>query len=198
MNEAMVPFLLRPSELARLWELHPKTVYLWIREGRLPAVRTPGDQFRLRPDDVLSFCEKNGLAVPRRLARNPKRLLLVGRAATGARAIKRALRGTDAQVESVGDALEGLFVAVATPPDVLPVDTSATGLDWIAAIRALRRTPAMRRGFIVAFEASSAARVHALERAGASLAFTKVRVRELCEAVISELGPGQGAVREDA
>ena len=31
--------LLRPSELARIWELHPKTVYLWIREGKLRACR---------------------------------------------------------------------------------------------------------------------------------------------------------------
>ena len=34
--------LLRPSELARLWELHPKTVYLWIREGKLPALPHAG------------------------------------------------------------------------------------------------------------------------------------------------------------
>src|SRR5690606_19450022 len=39
--------LLRPSELARVWELHPKTVYAWIKEGKLPAIKTPGSQYRL-------------------------------------------------------------------------------------------------------------------------------------------------------
>ena len=51
---AEVPMaLLRPSELARFWELHPKTVYHWIREGKLPAFRTPGAQYRVRTDDAL-------------------------------------------------------------------------------------------------------------------------------------------------
>ena len=54
--------LLRPSELARIWELHPKTVYLWIREGKLPAIKTPGAQYRIRAGDARAYCEKNSLA----------------------------------------------------------------------------------------------------------------------------------------
>src|SRR5919107_1831071 len=60
--------LLRPSELARMWELHPKTVYLWIREGKLPAIKTPGAQYRVRTDDARAYCEKNGLPMPRAIA----------------------------------------------------------------------------------------------------------------------------------
>ena len=44
--------LLRPSELARIWELHPKTVYLWIREGKLQYVEEVLDGIAHAPDAI--------------------------------------------------------------------------------------------------------------------------------------------------
>jgi len=72
--------LLRPSELARIWELHPKTVYLWIREGKLPAIKTPGAQYRVRTDDARAYCEQNGLPMPRAIASPAGSVAVLGKA----------------------------------------------------------------------------------------------------------------------
>ena len=88
--------LLRPSELARMWELHPKTVYLWIREGKLPAIKTPGAQYRVRSDDARVYCEKHGLPMPRTLASPAGAVAAIGKpricAHCSARAFNRRCR----------------------------------------------------------------------------------------------------------
>src|SRR5262249_34231305 len=113
--------LVRPSDLARHWELHPKTVYLWIKDGRLPAVRTPGDQFRLRVSDVLAFCEPSGLRPPTHLLPETGRVVVLARPGAAVRALRQALRSAQVRVESYGRALDGLFAVVRAPPHVLVI-----------------------------------------------------------------------------
>src|SRR5947207_1817196 len=98
--------LLRPSELARVWELHPKTVYLLIRDGRLPAIKTPGAQYRVRTDDARAYCEKNNLPMPRGVA--GPRIAIIGRPGATQRSLARACRARGVEVLSWASALEGL------------------------------------------------------------------------------------------
>ena len=85
--------LLRPSELARIWELHPKTVYLWIREGKLPAIKTPGAQYRVRTDDARAYCEKNGLPMPRAIASPAGSVAVLGKPSASQRALVEGVQG---------------------------------------------------------------------------------------------------------
>ncbi len=44
--------MLTTREVAELLQVDLSTVTRWIRYGRLPAIRTPGGQYRVRREDV--------------------------------------------------------------------------------------------------------------------------------------------------
>lgn len=45
------------KELADRWSANRKTVLNWIREGRLPAIKTPGGHYRISPEVVAEWEE---------------------------------------------------------------------------------------------------------------------------------------------
>ena len=131
--------LLRPSELARIWELHPKTVYLWIREGKLPAIKTPGAQYRVRTDDARAYCEKNGLPMPRAIANPEGTVALLGKATPTQRAMAKACKARGTEVATWPSALEGLLAVAGEAPDLVAIDAECTDVKLADAVRALRR-----------------------------------------------------------
>jgi excisionase family DNA binding protein len=167
--------LLRPSELARFWELHPKTVYLWIKAGRLPAVKTPGDQFRVRSEDVPAFCNRSGLPLPPALTLETRRVMILGATPGAQRMLRRALKGRDVVVSAFPSALDGLLAAAQTPPSLLVLDASS--VDAEDAVRALRRTKATSGVPVLVYQVLSSARAAVIVRAGARWAL--VRDKEL-------------------
>lgn len=132
--------LLRPSELARLWELHPKTVYLWIREGKLPAIKTPGAQYRVRSDDARAYCQKNNLPMPRSLASPAGTVAAVGKASPTMRALAKACKARGTTFVSWPTALEGLLAVAVETPDVLVLDAKLEDVKISHALRALKKT----------------------------------------------------------
>ncbi len=45
--------LLKPREVAHLFDVEISTVVEWARTGKIPAIKTPGgQQYRFRPNDV--------------------------------------------------------------------------------------------------------------------------------------------------
>ncbi|MEU6785891.1 helix-turn-helix domain-containing protein [Nonomuraea angiospora] len=50
--------LLKPREVARLFDVEISTVVEWARTGKIPAIRTPGgQQYRFNPDVVIALME---------------------------------------------------------------------------------------------------------------------------------------------
>jgi excisionase family DNA binding protein len=145
--------LLRPSELARLWELHPKTVYAWIRDGKLPAIKTPGAQYRIRSDDARSYCEKNGLPLPRAL--RGLAVAAIGRPSPAQRAVAKACKAHGAELVLWPRALEGLLAVAREAPDVVVIDARLDDVDLADALRALRRTASTAAIPVVVHDAAS-------------------------------------------
>jgi excisionase family DNA binding protein len=48
-----VPRLLKASQVAELFGVHPKTVYAWIKAGKLTAIRTPLGGIRIATEQVM-------------------------------------------------------------------------------------------------------------------------------------------------
>lgn len=165
--------MLRPSELARFWELHPKTVYLWIKAGRLRAIKTPGAQYRVRSEDLPAICDELGLPLPPALVATSSRVTILGAGATAQRTMRKALKGKELAVAWYANALEGLVAAAEAPPALVVVD--AASVDAEAAVRALRRGKATRDVPILVYQLASAARAGAVVRAGAKWALVKER-----------------------
>ena len=49
--------LLTSAEVAALFGVDRRTVVLWAKRGRLPALRTPGGQHRFRTDEIRRLLE---------------------------------------------------------------------------------------------------------------------------------------------
>jgi len=149
--------LLRPSELARMWELHPKTVYLWIREGKLPAIKTPGAQYRVRSDDARAYCEKNGLPMPRALASPAGTVAAIGKPSPAMRALAKACKARGTTFLTWASALEGLLAVAGETPDVLVIDSKCDDVKVAHALRALKRTQSTARLPVVVLDRAKTA-----------------------------------------
>jgi excisionase family DNA binding protein len=44
--------LLKPSEISKMFRVHPKTVTRWAKAGRIGSIRTPGGHRRFRETEV--------------------------------------------------------------------------------------------------------------------------------------------------
>jgi excisionase family DNA binding protein len=145
--------LLRPSELARIWELHPKTVYLWIREGKLPAIKTPGAQYRVRSDDARAYCEKNGLPMPRAIATPAGTVAVLGKSTASQRAVAKACKARGTALALWPSALEGLLAVASDAPDVVAIDAECADVRVADAVRALRKTARTMNVPVVVYDA---------------------------------------------
>lgn len=180
--------VLRPSELARLWELHPKTVYLWIREGKLPAFRTPGAQYRVRTDDAREYCEKNNLPpLPRAVTSPAGVVAAIGRSGASLRAVAKACKTRGASFVAFQSVLEGLMGVAAEAPDVLALDARCDEVKLADVLRALRKTEKMANVAIVVYEADAAKAGPALGKLGVTSIVAKGRAEEAAQTVVDLL-----------
>lgn len=174
--------LLRLSQLARFWEKNPRTIMGWIRQGRLAALRSPGNHFRVRIADVRAFCEREGMPVPPFVAAPPPRRVVVAAApaATG-RAVVRALKAPGILVEA-RDPYDALVAVAGGATALLVLGAPGERFDAAEAIAALRRAPATA-GLLVVATATTRSRVAALEQAGATRVLVRPREDELARVV---------------
>ncbi|MBX3198969.1 MAG: helix-turn-helix domain-containing protein [Labilithrix sp.] len=179
--------LLRPSELARLWELHPKTVNLWIREGKLPAFRTPGAQYRVRTDDARAYCEKNNLPpLPRAVTSPAGTVAAIGKPGASLRALARACKARGTSFVAFASVLEGLLGVAADAPDVLAIDARCDEVKLADVVRALRRTEKMANVAVVVYDAE-ATKSSALAKLGVTSVVTRGKSEEAAQAVVDLL-----------
>jgi len=148
--------LLRPSELARLWELNPKTVYAWIREGKLPAIRTPGAQYRVRTDDARHYAEKNDLpSLPLAVTSPGGTITALGKPGALLRALAKICKSRGTALTMWSSTLEGLLAIAAEVPDVVAIDARCDEVKVADAVRALKRTKRTADVPIVVYHATS-------------------------------------------
>lgn len=182
--------LLRPSELARLWELHPKTVYLWIREGKLPAIKTPGAQYRVRSDDARAYCERNGLPMPRALASPAGTVAVIGKPGPSQRSLARACKARGTSVVVWSSVLDGLLAIAGEPPDAVAIDAECTDVKVLDLVRALKKSPKTAGVPILVYDA--AARAGMLMKAGASQVVGRGKPEDTARAIVEVLDIAQG------
>ena len=179
--------LLRPSELARIWELHPKTVYLWIREGKLPAIKTPGAQYRIRAGDARAYCEKNGLPMPRVIASPAGSVVVLGKPSVSQRALAKACKARGTGVVSWPSVLEGLLAIAVEPPDVVAIDAEIADVKVTDAVRALRKTARTAKVPLVVYDVAPRAGTTTLTKLGASSIVTRGKTDDVIRAVVELL-----------
>jgi hypothetical protein len=179
------PPLVRPSALARFWGIHPKTLHGWVQQGRLPALRSPGNHLRLRVADIRAFCERERLPVPPFVTPPPRKAVVGGASEVLARALSRALKAA-AVLDVFESPYDALVAAASGPADLLALGAGFPRFDAGAAIRALKRAAPGSAVVVVAFGVPTRAGAVALEAAGAARVLSRAGEREL-PAVVREL-----------
>lgn len=66
--------LLTPEQVAGLLQVHVLTIYSYIRQGKLDAIRL-GRSYRIIPKDLMHFIESNRIKNQQAIRRNIRRAL---------------------------------------------------------------------------------------------------------------------------
>jgi excisionase family DNA binding protein len=114
----------------------------WIREQRLPALKTPGGHHRIAESDLLAFAAE--LATNSRvLPLSRPRILIVDDDEALLGTIKDTLSGAipEALVRTATDGYEGLVQVGAFHPDLLVLDIRMPRLDGFEVCRRLKARP---------------------------------------------------------
>lgn len=148
--------LVRPSVLAKAWGIHPRTVTAWLRTGKLPAVKTPGEHYRVRAEDVVAFCAAEGLPMPAAASPRALTVLLAKRGNLDIRPLRRALRPLDVEVVVTMSGAGALLSVATSPPRALVLDALLPGMDVLDALVALAAAPTTARLPVFVCEAPKA------------------------------------------
>lgn len=132
-----VPQLLRLSEVAAMLGLHPKTVYHWVRMGRVEAVASPGGMLRVKVEDARALCHKAGLPVPTYIASVPRKAIVADADASASKAAKRQLRARGFDVVTTESLYQAFLKAVKDPPEIMVVDVHDQSLDVFRMVATL-------------------------------------------------------------
>jgi excisionase family DNA binding protein len=173
--------LLRLSQLARFWEKNPRTIQTWIRQGRLAAVRSPGNHFRVRVADVRAFCEREGMPVPPFVAPPPRRVVT-------ATPLPRTVKLAGIVLEVLATPYDALVAAASAPTAALVLPAGDPRFDALAAVAALRRAAPTSHVPIVVVGATTPQRATALQRAGATRVLRRARGEDLAVSLRELLG----------
>ena len=67
------PVVFSAMEAAKICGVVNQTAINWIRKGSLKASTTPGDQYRVYPEDLIDFMKRNNMNVPQKLLESVQR-----------------------------------------------------------------------------------------------------------------------------
>jgi excisionase family DNA binding protein len=114
----------------------------WIREQRLPALKTPGGHHRIAESDLLAFAAELATNSRARPLSRP-RILIVDDDEALLGTIKDTLGGAipEALVRTATDGYEGLVQVGAFHPDLLVLDIRMPRLDGFEVCRRLKARP---------------------------------------------------------
>lgn len=180
------PRLLRLAQVAAMLQVHPKTVYYWVRTGRLNALTSPGGLLRVRAEDARALCQSAGMPVPAELAMVKRRVHVVESDKNVARSLVRNLKAKGFDVRTFEDPYEALIATAKEPPELLIVDVraeGATSFESSRAIAALRRDEMTKRTRILVWSDVEASEQAALLEAGVEAVIPRADAAALTKAV---------------
>jgi len=135
-----------PVEVARLINVHVKSVANWIRQGKLQAYRTPGGHNRITRTGILRFLNEQKMPIPDLLGDPRRRILVVDDDPVVANVVVAALRdqGDRYEVSTVSNGIEALMEIGKRLPDLMVLDIFMPGLNGFEVCRQIKENPERR------------------------------------------------------
>lgn len=160
------PKLLRLAQVAAMLQVHPKTVYYWVRTGRLNALTSPGGLLRVKAEDARALCQASGMPVPADLATVRRRVHVVESDKAVARSLARNLKTKGFDVRVYDDVYDALIATAKEPPEALILDLGVPGVEVRKFTAALHRDESTKRTRVIVFSDVDADEQSALVEAG--------------------------------
>lgn len=135
--------LMTSYQVGKLLQVNPSSVNKWIKDGRIPAYRTPGGHRRIRATDLMAFLVAHTMPIPSGLLMAPTEHSVLAISddphifdpwAQGQTHPGQALRFTLAV-----DALDGLMRVGTLAPDVVVLGPTRAPLSALDLCRRLRK-----------------------------------------------------------
>lgn len=133
--------LLTSYQVGSLLQVNPSSVNKWVKDGRIPAFRTPGGHRRIRAADLVSFLKSHQMPVPTSLANAArKRLLVVDDDPKQLESLQRVFKPYASRLEVllVDNGIDALVQLGAFKPHVVILDVFMPNLDGVEVCRRLK------------------------------------------------------------
>ena len=136
--------LLTSYQVGGILQVNPSSVNKWVKDGRIPAFRTPGGHRRIRAVDLISFLHNHQMPVPRLLAgASKRRLLVIDDDSKHLETLERVLKPHTDRVElsMVTNGIDALVAIGSFKPHIVMLDVSMPGLSGNEVCQRLKNNP---------------------------------------------------------
>lgn len=148
--------LLTSYQVGQLLQVNPSSINKWVKEGRIPAFRTPGGHHRIRAGDLISFLNTHHMPVPRPLANAAKRrLLFVDDDPKQLAGLQRIMKAYSRYVDlrAVSNGIDALVMVGAFQPHVVVLDLVMPNLDGVEITKRLQEMEGIIRPKVILMSA---------------------------------------------
>jgi excisionase family DNA binding protein len=135
--------LLTSYQVGTLLQVNPSSVNKWVKDGRIPAYRTPGGHRRIRATDLMTFLVTHKMPVPKGLTAQAQSVLAISDDHHLFDSLKQAL-AKDAHtitLTTVTDSIDGLMQVSQLNPHVVVLGPTIAPLDSLDVCRRLKAAP---------------------------------------------------------
>ncbi len=141
--------LLTSYQVGALLQVNPSSVNKWIKDGRIPAYRTPGGHRRIRATDLMAFLVAHNMPIPGglTLAAKGRAVLAISDDPHIFDALRQMTPQAGLRVTLAQDGLDGLMRVGAESPDVVvlgPTQAPLNSLDICRRLRAAEKTRTLK------------------------------------------------------
>lgn len=135
----MDPYLSIPFAAKKL-SVSRQTLWRWVKEGKINAIRLPSGRFRISSEDLKSFLKKHGIQDPEKKDHD-NRILIVDDDPKIQKLLKKIVSTKGYPVETAADGFEAGIKVMQFKPNVVVLDLMIPKIDGFEVCKQIKHNP---------------------------------------------------------